>query len=228
MEILSVVARYQEDLKWVEDLNTDVVIYNKGESFPFEYPRFDVENIGREAETFLKFIVEFYDSIEKCDAVAFLQGNPYSHCDDVVKIINSVETCDELIYLANSINTTSFLTHPRIHNKPFYILSGIFGEPVASFSDITNGGGYKVALLCECLRINLDLKLFFKWGGGAQYIVPAKFITNRGYKWWEDTYKTIMLYLKAGSAGDEAAYILEYSWPLLFNPKYKVYKDEIE
>jgi hypothetical protein len=37
-----------------------------------------------------------------------------------------------------------------------------------------------------------------------------------------------MLYLKVKGTGDEAAYILEYSWPLLFDPKYKVYKDEIE
>lgn len=228
MKLLTVIARFKEDLSWVEELNTDVVIYNKGESFPFEYPRIDVPNKGREAETYLKFILEYYKEIEKSDAVVFLQGNPFDHCDNVVKKINETEKCDDLIFLSNSHNNASFITHPKVHNKPFYIVSAIFGEPIDTYKDIINIGGYKIALLCDFLRINLGDIVSYSWGCGAQYIVPSSFITNRGYNWWEDTYKTIMIYLEAKNSGDEAAYILEYCWPVLFDPKYKVYKDEIE
>jgi hypothetical protein len=45
VKLITAVARYNEDLEWVESLNTDVVIYNKGDSFDFVMPRTDVPNI---------------------------------------------------------------------------------------------------------------------------------------------------------------------------------------
>lgn len=51
-EKLVVIARYDEDLDWVKNLKECVLIYNKGNDFPYDFPRIDVPNKGREAETY--------------------------------------------------------------------------------------------------------------------------------------------------------------------------------
>ena len=85
---LTIVARYNEDISWTENLPGDVVIYNKGESFPFDMPRIDVKNIGREAETYIRAIVEFYDQLEDFESICFLQGNPFCHCPELMDILS--------------------------------------------------------------------------------------------------------------------------------------------
>jgi hypothetical protein len=80
VDALVVVARYKEDVRWVKDLEIPHLIYNKGE--PLE----DAENYqiihrinyhGREADTYLAYIVEHYDSLP--GRVIFCQGLPFDH-----------------------------------------------------------------------------------------------------------------------------------------------------
>lgn len=228
MNILTIIARYQEDLSWVENLDTDVAIYNKGESFHFDYPRIDIENIGRETETFLRAIIEYYDKINDYDAIVFLQGNPLDHCENVVEIINNTEKCDELLMLSDSINTGHLVTSQSFNNKFYWLISYLLGESLANICEDQSLGGYKSAILCECLGIKLDEKIHYEWASGAQYMIPSSFIINRGYDWWENTYNIFLLYLKVKNTGQEAPYVFEFSWPLLFDPKYKVFKHKIE
>ena len=61
-----VVAKYQENLQWTKDLD-NVLIYDKSQS--------QLENVGREAETFLRYIVDHYSNLP--EYVIFLQGRPY-------------------------------------------------------------------------------------------------------------------------------------------------------
>lgn len=58
-----VIARYDEDISWSDGLNRFVV--QKGVHLP---------NVGREASSWLWYIVENYDSLE--GTYAFRQGNP--------------------------------------------------------------------------------------------------------------------------------------------------------
>jgi hypothetical protein len=64
-----VVAKYKEDTSWTEGID-NVKIYNKG-------PNGDIPNVGRESETFLRYIIEFYDKLP--EIVLFLQGDPFGH-----------------------------------------------------------------------------------------------------------------------------------------------------
>ena len=62
---LTIIARYNEDIEWTLDLDGDIIIYNKGNDWPWEdIPRVDVENYGREAETFIRSIIECYEMID--------------------------------------------------------------------------------------------------------------------------------------------------------------------
>jgi hypothetical protein len=91
-----IVARYKEDLSWVSQFDEEkynVIIYNKGaEDVPF--PNIKLENIGRDAETFVRHIVNNYDNLSEYSI--FLQGNPLSHLGGFAKIIK--EHIDENFY----------------------------------------------------------------------------------------------------------------------------------
>ena len=69
-----IVAKYNEDVTWIKSLFNDtwnVSIYDKsGNTY---------KNVGREAETFLRFILDKYDDLKENDTVVFLQGNPFPH-----------------------------------------------------------------------------------------------------------------------------------------------------
>lgn len=79
-----VVCRYQEDLSWLSSLDVPKFIYNKGSDY------IDgcivSENVGREGESFIRYIVDRYEYIN--ERTFFLQGNPFDHCPDVVEKIN--------------------------------------------------------------------------------------------------------------------------------------------
>ena len=78
-----VIARYKENLDWVYNLKGNIVVYNKSENFKYDFPRHDVENFGRETETFIKFIVQYYNQLDDYDSVVFLQGNPFDHMQGI-------------------------------------------------------------------------------------------------------------------------------------------------
>ena len=70
-----VVARYNEDTSWITDTNT--VIYNKGDRLNNEPNQIMVPNVGREAETYLRYIIENYNRLP--DVVIFTQANVSDH-----------------------------------------------------------------------------------------------------------------------------------------------------
>jgi hypothetical protein len=73
-----VVARYQEDVSWLEEGGEmdNAIIYNKGEPLGLlnEVP---LPNIGRESHAYLHFIISHYTSLP--DVVAFTQADVRDH-----------------------------------------------------------------------------------------------------------------------------------------------------
>lgn len=96
-----VIARFNENLDWVSDLTWDYFIYNKGESLEKEYK--SIPNTGREGETYIRFILEFYNELP--EYVAFVQGDPLAHCSNLVSRINNAVLDSTIIYLADRIFT---------------------------------------------------------------------------------------------------------------------------
>jgi hypothetical protein len=58
-----VIARYKEPIDWINNLSCDYIIYNKGDKIDESLNHIDVPNEGREAETYLRFIVDNYKII---------------------------------------------------------------------------------------------------------------------------------------------------------------------
>lgn len=75
-----VVALYNEDLSWLNQLDFTCTIYNKGN---IEIPSIPLPNIGRESDTFLNYITNNYNNLP--DVIAFLQGNLHPHCGNFIQ-----------------------------------------------------------------------------------------------------------------------------------------------
>jgi len=85
-----VVARYNEDLSWVKDISgedTQVFIYNKGQKIEIDFGPgvsiINMENIGRESQTYLYHIVKFFDSLP--ERIIFTQAHPDDHVSENFK-----------------------------------------------------------------------------------------------------------------------------------------------
>lgn len=88
-----IISRYDEDVSWVNNLNCDYIIYNKGEEISISSN--SLPNIGREAHTYINYIIENYYNLP--DVIAFVQGNPFHHCSDIISKINSFNSDIEIL-----------------------------------------------------------------------------------------------------------------------------------
>ena len=85
-----VIARYKEDVGWVDQLDCDYIIYDKSGDVIDNIPnRVCLKNQpkGREAHTYLYHIVNHYNNLADC--TCFLQGHPFDHCIDILDIIKN-------------------------------------------------------------------------------------------------------------------------------------------
>lgn len=77
-----VVARYNEDIRWLIPIVKHCIIYNKGPDDLNYIPNHDkhvikCENLGREAGTYIKHIIDNYNNLD--DYTIFIQANPVDH-----------------------------------------------------------------------------------------------------------------------------------------------------
>lgn len=83
-----IVARYNEDIDWVTELTYKAKIYNKNVKDNHLFAN-NLPNVGREGHTFFYHIVNNYDNLP--EYLAFLQGKPHDHCNDVINLINNFD-----------------------------------------------------------------------------------------------------------------------------------------
>ena len=67
-----VVARYNEDLKWLEPYSSITTIYNKGSESEYATNSINIPNVGRESHTYLYHIINNYENL--ADRTIFFQG----------------------------------------------------------------------------------------------------------------------------------------------------------
>lgn len=229
MKKLSIIARYNEDISWAKSLESDIFIYNKGENWDWDdIPRADIPNYGRESETYVRAILEFYDLLDEYSVVAFLQGNPFDHYDFPVESINNCQS-HMIQFLANSLVSYNydqlyyyFGKSNLLISKLFYPdfkfqanMSNFINENKNENPNHTRGNEIATTLLFSYL---LDLKTYSNgilYPAGAQYIIPTKYIKNKSLSWWEEFYKLIIDWQKIVPGDDIGAYC-ERTWPLIW------------
>jgi hypothetical protein len=87
-----ILARYNEDILWALDKADKIYLYNKGNSLTVPEDVFYKElfNVGREADTYLKFIVSFYEQICPDEIYIFSQADPFVHNGDFIDHISDL------------------------------------------------------------------------------------------------------------------------------------------
>jgi hypothetical protein len=117
-----VVARYNENLNWLNNFMSDCMIYNKGKKLDLSN-EIILPNVGRESETYLRFIIDNYDNLP--DIVIFTQGKISDHCKDhnnyLQKIKDEAEICDKslprIIHISRALRDSCFDPEWNLNNK---------------------------------------------------------------------------------------------------------------
>lgn len=198
-----VVAKYKEDVSWIKNYDLDYYIYNKdNEDHNFEL---NSPNIGRESETYIRFILDNYDILNERDKILFLQGNPFDHLD--------IEEFESFIPKNGFILNKNHLPQPFCKRWSYVHYSNVFicykngihnkfntpADPMKSWNMTSDA----------CEYLNLPLNHFLVCYTGAQWLVPVKYIKNKSKKWWENAQS--MHYLKS-EIGIVAPYLFERLW----------------
>lgn len=199
MNRLVIISRYNEPVEWVKKLKCDYIIFNKGDKLnDTEIPQekiIELENWGRESETFLRYICQNYDKL--ADETIFLQANPFDHFPETIDYINSELKYNELVGLGPSTecDLSGFPSYP---NLP---LSTVINPMIPKFS--------------------LE-KIPFT--AGAQWVVNKKFIHNKTHRWWRSLYGLFSFYWFSETPsgfgkknGEFVGHIMERLWFIIFS-----------
>ena len=154
-----VIARYNENLSWIKNASIPFVVYNKGKKIDIDNC-IDVPNIGREGETWLRYIKENYHQLPP--VVKFLQGNPVDHCNvnDVLNFIYGNKIPETVLPIGKIFtdDANGYPHHPKL-------------KVGATYKNIFN-----------------KEKNEFRFAAGAQYAVNKNCIHSKTLSWWKELY----------------------------------------
>lgn len=179
-----IVSRYNENIDWLSKIEFDYIVYNKGEPNP-NY--INLPNIGREADTYLNYIISNYDNLT--DITIFSQGNPFDHCYNFIERVNNTSDLNNIIWL------------------------GTNWGPVTK-NHVGGPGSIDLPLLELCKKlfnVQYDENKTFTFSAGAQYMVPKYFILNKSIEWWKYCYSIFLEYIET------SPWAYERLWPEIFN-----------
>jgi hypothetical protein len=163
-EHIVVVARHNEDLKWLKSLDLNFAVYNKGRGDTLiKYP--SLPNIGKEAHTYLHFIISNYDNLP--DRVTFLQGNPFDHCKDIILFLNKINDFQEIQPLSYCLLPAY---HPKLKNENEFEF-GIPKEKIVNDHKISvNNISYFVERLDNRLRTTWPYTFISSWSESTKHV----------------------------------------------------------
>jgi hypothetical protein len=184
-----IIARYNEDITWVNNLKLPYTIYNKGPN-DIASPSIKLPNIGREADTFMYHIITNYESLS--DTLTFLQGNPFDHCTDLFNILEKNYDTNTIVPVGGGLISNTLNNLPGQEHR----------DSLKLVVEATDTYSYYENLITP--------QYSFVWG--AQYIVPKKFIVNKNLEFWKKLYY-------ANQRAYVGPCVLERMWPYIFNYK---------
>ena len=76
MSCIFIISRYDEDIDWLNNVINRSIVYNKGTPLQIQN-EIMVENKGRESETYLRYIIDHYESLP--DVVVFIKASIEDH-----------------------------------------------------------------------------------------------------------------------------------------------------
>jgi hypothetical protein len=203
-KIQMVVARYNEDVKWLLPFKDIVIIYNKGEynSLLNNFNTINLKNYGRESHTYLYHIINNYDNLT--EKIIFFQGKIDDH-----KILNIED------YFGNNNFIAKFneLNIDTLKNKIDH-----FGKWKKDYKN----GNMKISSytpydwLTKIIGIELDSNInISKVVWGANFSISKDIILSKPKIFYENILRYIDYHINP-----EEGHFLERTWYLIFNNNY--------
>jgi len=188
MEKKIVISRYNEDVSWVKHLDFKYTIYNKGKD-DIPEPNIKLPNLGREAQTYLNFIISNYHTLENSCVYCFLQGLPFDHRVTLEQI--------------NSKKPVDFCPLGQF----------VFNETTAGPVNFHFPSGLPILEMCDILfKTNPFPHGEIKFNLGAQFCVSGKVIRSRCIQFYRFVHDMIL------KRNPIEGHVLERIWHVIFNP----------
>lgn len=221
---LVVVARYNEDVRWVNDCPLPVLVYNKGDAIPYLAAGVGVRHVpnrGREADTYLRFLVERHD--DPPEWTYFVQGTPHND-----------SPADFFARLAVPYPGVTSLTREYSPDIP--------SREVKDRDLVERHGGHEVRYglvaphdpgYCDAARLPAD-RLWSHFFAGprpepfvfpyaAQLAVPRAAVRARPAEFWRWCWAECGAAEHASPGHVASAWAFEMLWLYLFDPRHPVH-----
>ena len=94
LELQIVVARFNENILYLNNFKNIIIVYNKGENdIPSDFNSIKLPNIGRESHTYLYHIIQNYENL--ANKTLFIQGRINDH-KILPILLNAFEAMDQV------------------------------------------------------------------------------------------------------------------------------------
>ncbi|GAB5358922.1 hypothetical protein AAMO2058_000500500 [Amorphochlora amoebiformis] len=192
--LLVVVARYNEDVSWTNNVTHPVIVYEKQKPWCLYNT---AKNKAKEASSYLQFLCEFYDFLPQHVAFTHATDTSWHHRGKLQNKLRQLNLPINIGYKSlNRNRLNSIVKHPQ-HFEPHLsifwskVMEKYFG-PMELYGDFT---------------INHK--------GSAQFIVSREMILRRPLSLYLDLYKWTM---ECDMNDFWSSRMLEYTWHVIFMP----------
>ena len=193
-----VVARYNENIKYLNVFRNIVIIYNKGiDDIPSEYNSIKLPNIGRESHTYLYHIIQNYDNL--ANKTLFIQGRISDH-----KILPIVDYFKDEDFIGNIHEHGIILIKNRIIHSGKYLNDLNSGNLIKS--------KYSPFEWMKVIGLNMNDSIIFRMVWGANFSLSKKKILEKP----KIFYQNLLKYLEYHNNPEEG-HFFERSWYSIFN-----------
>jgi hypothetical protein len=220
-----VIAAYDRDLNWVNEIDKDVkiTIYRKGVKTDNQNEIFIESNIGRCVHSFFNHIYLNYDNLS--DLTFFVQDYPFDHWENVIEIVNNgIDMCKQhgtLIiggYYGFHFNTITvhsekgglmWSMYPSQHHDSGKIIAcNSYGEPQAKL------GSFNINMDKAWVEFfNDEIPNIYEFMPGGHFGITKEHAKLRS----REFYKQVVDLL---STDADSPWVIERLECYMFNPKY--------
>lgn len=206
-----VISRYNEEVSWVKTLDQsklNIFIYNKGDIIENQFSSgvsiIDLQNIGREAHTYLYHILKNYENLP--DKIIFTQAHPDDHVtsDFTQRISRFIDSESEFEYFSKD------LLEMR--------LSGDFVEESGNLNGIFWHNKHTLESPCVTIPSSIIPDIYSRewvFGPGAIFGVSKNSIRKNSKEFYRGSIE--ILEKSTDPIYSIEAHAFERSWYLIFN-----------
>lgn len=210
--LVIVTAHYSEDLEWLKKSKYPVILCDKpgAKSSSFTPDKKCTLNVnrGREASSYLKYIVEYYDNLP--DRIVFLHGHENAvhqkYPKHLLQAIDDARKDLDFVSLNNFINLKK--SHGEPPKLPVHEYSQEFGDWKPAFDDMKENWETLFKPI-----VGFDMPEYFRFDISAQFIVTRKAIHRHS----KHVYQKLLNYVIEDGKNDHTrGAVLEFLWQSIF------------